>query len=83
MTILYVFIIFFYYRQLAQGTLVRITAAASRITNKIVTIVFVYRAIQVFIAREVNKTNLKLYFGDHIFLIFARMGHFYYKKKIY
>ena len=77
------FLSFFYYRHLAQGILVRITVAASRITNRIITIVFVRRAIQVFNAREVNKTNIMLFFGDGIFLIFARMGHFYYKRKIY
>ena len=68
-TMLYVFIIFFYYRHLAQGILVRITAAASRITNRIITIVFVYRAIRVFIAQEVNKTNIKRFFGDRIFFL--------------
>ena len=77
------FLSFFYYRHLAQGILVRIAVAASRITNRIITIVFVRQAIQVFIAREVNKTNIMLSFGDRIFKIFARMGHFYYKRKIY
>ena len=61
------FLSFFYYRHLAQGILVRITAAVSRITNRIITIVFVRRAIQVFIVREVNKTNILLFFGDRIF----------------
>lgn len=37
------------------------TAGASRITKRIDTIVFVRRALQVFIAREVNKTGIFIY----------------------
>ena len=56
--------LFFCCRHLAQGIPVKITAAASRITRRITTTVFVRLAIQVFTAREVNKTDIMLLLGD-------------------
>ena len=53
-TFFMVIIIYFYCRHLAQGTPAPIKAAAFQITKRIITIVFVRRAIQVFIARKVN-----------------------------
>ena len=53
---LYITTVIFSCRHLAQEILVKITAAAFQITKRINTIVFVRRALQVFIARKVNKT---------------------------
>ena len=39
----------------------KITKVASQITKKINTTVFVHRAIQMFTAREVNKTSIFIY----------------------
>jgi len=57
----YIFKDIFYCRHLARGFLAKITVAASQITKRINTIVFVSRALQVFIAREVNKTSIFIY----------------------
>ena len=54
---------FVFCSHLAQGTPAKITAAASQITKKINIIVIVYRDIQVFIAREVNKTSIMLLYS--------------------
>ena len=65
-------VIIFYCRHLVQGILVKITAAASQITKRITIVVFVRQAIQVFIAREVSKTNIMLLSGDHFFFQFKQ-----------
>ena len=53
--------LFLYCRHLVQGIPAKMRAAATQFTRRINTIVFVRRAIQVFIAREVNKTSMFIY----------------------
>ena len=76
---------FFCRRHLAQKVPAEMAAAAYPGTRRIIITVRARRAIQVFIAREVNNKRIFIY--SHAvfnisFLLLVRMWHFYLKKLI-